>query len=128
MKKYLGSLAAAGLLFTACSEPVEFNALDAEGLAVIVDAGMTEESGLKGLITADLFSVEDVTEFNGLAEEACAELADGISAEDYDELEAGVLDGAQEMRGMIDADAMTLALVNGACPAYADNLTSAMAG
>lgn len=128
MKRLLGSVAAAGLLFTACSDPVEFNAMDADGLAAIVDAGITEESGLKGLITSDAFSAEDVAEFNVLAEDACADLSNGISADDYDEFEAGVLDGAEGMEDMIDTDAMTLALVNATCPSYTDKLTSAMAG
>lgn len=129
MKKFLGPVAAAGLLFSACGgEPVEFNAMDADGLATIVDAGITEESGLKGLITADLFSEEDISEFNVLAEDACTDLSDGISAADYDEFEAGVLDGAEEMQGMIDTDALTMALISATCPSYTDNLTEAMNG
>ena len=128
MKKILGPIAAAGLLFGACGEPVEYNAMDAEGLASILDAGMTEESGLKGLITADLFSADDVSEFNTLAEDACTDLSDGISAAEYDEFESGVLDGAEEMEGMIDTDALTVALIEATCPSYMDNLTSAMNG
>lgn len=128
MKKILGPIAAAGLIFGACGEPVEFNAMDAEGLATILDAGMTEESGLKGFITADLFSVEDIAEFNELAEDACTDLSDGISSAEYDEFEAGVLDGAEEMQDMIDTDALTLALVDATCPSYTGNLTAAMGG
>lgn len=128
LQKLLGPVVAAGFLFGACGEPVEFNAMDAEGLAAILDAGMTEESGLKGLITADLFSEDDITEFNTLAEDACADLSDGISADEYRDFEAGVLDGAQEMEDMIDTDALTLALVDATCPSYVDNLTSAMNG
>ncbi len=127
-KRFLGSVAAAAMLFTACGEAVEFNAMDAEGLAAIVDAGLTEESGLSGLLTADAFSLEDVTEFNALAEDACADLSNGISSEDYQEFQAGVLDGAEEMQDLIDTDALTLALVEATCPSYTDNLTSAMAG
>ncbi len=128
MKKLLGSIAVAGLLTTACSEAVEFNAVDAAGLAAIVDAGITEESGLKGILTAEAFSAEDIAEFNELAEEACADLSNGISASDYDEFEAGVLDGAEEMEGMIDPGALTIALIDATCPSYSDNLSTAMAG
>ncbi len=128
MKRFLGSLATAGLLFSACGEAVEFNAMDAEGLVGIVDAGLTEESGLRGLITADAFSAEDVAEFNTLAEDACADLSNGISAEDYDEFEAGVLDGAEGLEGMIDTEALTMALVDATCPSYVDNLAAAIAG
>ncbi|MEM7326512.1 MAG: hypothetical protein AAF531_25730 [Actinomycetota bacterium] len=128
VSKMAGPIVAAGLLVGACGEPVEFNAMDAEGLATILDAGMTEDSGLQGLITADLFSEDDVAEFNVLAEDACADLSDGISTSEYDEFEAGVLDGAEEMKDMIDTDALTLALVDATCPSYVDSLTEAMNG
>lgn len=128
MKRFLGPLTAAGLLFSACGESVEFNAIDAEGLASIVDAGIIEESGLKGLITEEAFSAVDVSEFNTLAEDACADLSNGISSADYAAFEAGVLEGAEEMQEMIDTKALTMALVTTACPSYSEQLTDAMDG
>ena len=116
------------LALAACGGESEFVEMDAEGLSGVVDAALTEESGLKGLITADAFNQTDVDEFNEIAKEACDDLSDGISAEDYDEFEAGVLDGASDIGDMIDTEALSRALVSASCPSYLGNLEDAIAG
>ena len=130
-KPILAMLTAAGLTLAACGGgggETEFIAMDAEGLAQIVDAGLTADSGLRGLITADTFSPDDIAEFNALAEEACTELQDGISAAEYDDFQAGVAEGAAGMEDLIDADALVVAMIDATCPSYVDSLEQAIAG
>lgn len=118
MKRIVAATALAAALLPACGTEVEFTATDAEGVAGVVDAALTEESGLQGLITADDFTQADVDEFNGLAEDACADLADGFSAEEYADFESGVVEETAGMEDMLDIKAMTRALINTTCPSY----------
>lgn len=121
--------AAVLLTLSACGgDDTEFDALDSAELAAVVDAGFTEESGFRGILAAEDFTDEDVNDFNTLAKLACADLADGLSEDQYAEFKRGVLDGAEGLEEMIDADALTVAIVDATCPSYIDNLPDSIRG
>lgn len=125
LKTLFAVAASAGLLLTACAGEVEFEATDAAGIVRIFDAAFTEESGMQGFLGPEVFTQADVDEFNELAEDACADLANGFDAEDYAEFEAGVLEGADEVLDFIDPLAMTVAMIDETCPTYSETLTTA---
>lgn len=113
----------------ACSGgDTEFEAMDAQAVADVVDAALTEESGLRGFLSASDFTEADVDEFNEVAESACADLSDGIAEGDFDEFRAGVMEGAGGVEDMIDVEGLAVALVEASCPSYLDNLNEAIGG
>ena len=126
------ALLAAGLLSTgglaACGGGDDFTATDAAGLAAVLDGAASDDSPMKGLITAEMFTDADVEEFNGIAEEACSELsASGMSADDVDEFTDGVLDGAEGMEEFLDVEELLVGLVDATCPSNTQTVRDAFA-
>ncbi len=121
-------LVAGAFLLAGCSESAEFTATDADGIARIVDAAFTEDSGLKGLLSGSDFDTADIDDFNSDAQELCDELANGMSNDFYEEFSGNVLDGAEEIAAFIDVDQLSIALVNETCPTELPAINEVLAG
>ncbi len=125
-RRVMTGLAVVTLVGCGGGSSVEFNETDAEGLAMVIDSAVTEESGMKGLVTADAFGPADVAEFNGIAEQACDELAKDFGPDQIQEFTDGVLEGAAEMEGLLDIEGLLTALVGETCPGNSAALASAL--
>ena len=108
----------------ACGGDDGFTALDSERLAGVIDDALTEESGLKGLITADDLEPETIDEINILASNACDDLSDGFSRTDFVDFENGVLGPAPGLEQVIKPTVMVQSLVAATCPQYLDDLNA----
>ncbi len=94
-----------------------FTALDAEDMAAIVDGALTEESGLKGVITADQLSQGDVDQLNATARRLCNDLADGVSGEEARAFQAETAEAITGLEDLLDAVGMVRAVIEATCPA-----------